>query len=62
MVITIEPTIIRDDGIFQAEENVAVLEDGYEVLSRSPAHLRSLPVARAAAPPAGRNPARYPAA
>jgi Xaa-Pro aminopeptidase len=44
MVITIEPTIIREDGIFQCERVVAVTEDGCEVLPDAPGELRSLPV------------------
>jgi Xaa-Pro aminopeptidase len=35
MVITVEPTIIRDDGIFEVEEDVAVTTAGYELLSHS---------------------------
>ncbi len=42
LVITVEPTVIRDDGIFEVEENVAVTDDGYDLLSHSPPHLRSL--------------------
>jgi Xaa-Pro aminopeptidase len=42
MVITIEPTIIRDDGIFEVELNVVVTETGSEILSNSPPHLRVL--------------------
>ena len=44
MVVTIEPTIIRDDGMFQSEHDIAVTDTGHDVLSASsPAHLRDLP-------------------
>jgi Xaa-Pro aminopeptidase len=42
MVITVEPAIVRDDGIFQIEQNVVVTDSGYEILSHSPHHLRAL--------------------
>ena len=42
MVITVEPTIIRDDGIFEVEEDVAVTTTGYELLSHSGPELRRL--------------------
>jgi Xaa-Pro aminopeptidase len=42
MVLTIEPTVIRDDGIFEVEQNVVVTDTGCEMLSKSPPHLRVL--------------------
>jgi Xaa-Pro aminopeptidase len=36
MVITVEPAIVREDGIFQVEQNVVVTAAGNEVLSRAP--------------------------
>ncbi|MBV9358639.1 MAG: aminopeptidase P family protein, partial [Chloroflexi bacterium] len=33
MVISVEPGVATEDGLFHVEENVAVLEDGYEILS-----------------------------
>jgi Xaa-Pro aminopeptidase len=42
MVLTVEPTIVRDDGIFEAELDVAVRADGYEILSQAPMELRRL--------------------
>lgn len=42
MVITVEPAIVRDDGIYQVEQDVVVRAAGYEILSQSPHHLRTL--------------------
>lgn len=42
MVITVEPAIIRDHGIYQVEQNVAVTETGYELLSRTSPELRTI--------------------
>jgi Xaa-Pro aminopeptidase len=42
MVLTIEPTVIRDDGIYEIEQDVVVTEAGCEILSQSPPHLRVL--------------------
>jgi Xaa-Pro aminopeptidase len=42
MVITVEPGIVRDDGVFHAEENVLVTKDGCEILSRAPRELWTL--------------------
>jgi len=39
MVITVEPALIFDHGIYQVEQNVAVTETGYEVLSHAPHEL-----------------------
>jgi Xaa-Pro aminopeptidase len=36
MVITIEPAIVLDYGNYQVEQNVAVTEKGFEILSRAP--------------------------
>lgn len=33
MIITIEPGFVTDYGVFQAEENVLVTSDGFEILS-----------------------------
>ena len=33
MVITVEPGIVNEKGVFCIEENVAVTKDGFEVLS-----------------------------
>ena len=41
MVLTIEPGVICDCGIFHCEENVLVTADGAELLSSSPSHLRT---------------------
>ncbi|MEM2896283.1 MAG: Xaa-Pro peptidase family protein, partial [Candidatus Bathyarchaeia archaeon] len=40
MVITIEPGIVADYGCFHVEENVAITEDGYEVLSTASRELK----------------------
>jgi Xaa-Pro aminopeptidase len=42
MVLTVEPAIIREDGIFQVEQNAAVTDQGFELLSHSPHHLRAI--------------------
>ena len=42
MVITVEPAIVRDDGIYQVEQNVAVTDTGYEILSRTSPELRTI--------------------
>lgn len=42
MVLTIEPGVIRDSGIFHAEENVVVTADGSERLSLAPNELAVL--------------------
>ena len=42
MVFTVEPAIVRDDGIYQIEQNVVVTDTGYEILSRSPHELRTI--------------------
>ena len=39
MAITIEPGWMRDDGCFHVEDNVLVIEDGCEILSRCPRDL-----------------------
>jgi Xaa-Pro aminopeptidase len=39
MVLTVEPGVIRDSGIFHAEENVAVTPNGNERLSLAPNEL-----------------------
>jgi Xaa-Pro aminopeptidase len=41
MVITVEPAIIRDEGIYQVEQNVAVTETGYEILTHAPHTIRA---------------------
>jgi Xaa-Pro aminopeptidase len=42
MVFTVEPAIVREDGIYQVEQNVVVTESGCEILSRSPYELRTV--------------------
>jgi Xaa-Pro aminopeptidase len=42
MVFTVEPAIVRDDGIYQIEQNVAVTDTGYEILSQSPPELHTI--------------------
>jgi Xaa-Pro dipeptidase len=42
MVLTIEPGVIRDCGIFHAEENVVATERGPEILSHAPTALARL--------------------
>jgi Xaa-Pro aminopeptidase len=42
MVLTIEPGVIRESGIFHCEENVLVTENGPEVLSLAPWELAAL--------------------
>ena len=42
MVITVEPAIVRDDGIYQIEQNVAVTGTGYEILSPTSHELRTI--------------------
>jgi Xaa-Pro aminopeptidase len=44
MVISIEPGVATDFGLFHAEENVVVTEAGYEVLSTCSAELRTIGV------------------
>ena len=39
MIITIEPGFVTDYGVFQAEENILVTLDGYEVLSTATTEL-----------------------
>jgi Xaa-Pro aminopeptidase len=45
MVITMEPGVATEYGIFHVEENVIVTESGPEVISIAPWELRALPVA-----------------
>jgi Xaa-Pro aminopeptidase len=42
MVITVEPAIIRDDGIYQVEQNIAITDTGHEVLSRISHEIRTI--------------------
>jgi Xaa-Pro aminopeptidase len=42
MVISIEPGLVRDDGVFQTEENLIVTKDGCEILARAPQELWTL--------------------
>ncbi|MCI0537056.1 MAG: Xaa-Pro peptidase family protein [Verrucomicrobiales bacterium] len=42
MVIAIEPAVATEYGTFHIEENVLVTQDGYEVLSQAPYHLRHI--------------------
>ncbi len=41
MVITVEPALIFEHGIYQVEQNVAVTETGHEVLSHAPWQIQS---------------------
>ena len=41
-IITIEPGVIRDCGIFHSEQNVLVTAAGHELLSSSPTALQTL--------------------
>ncbi len=49
MIISIEPGIATDEGLFHAEENVLVTPDGHELLSVCPPELRTLAYAAATA-------------
>ena len=42
MVITVEPAIIRDHGIYQIEQNVVVNDSGSEILSHTSYELRTI--------------------
>jgi Xaa-Pro aminopeptidase len=42
MVITVEPAIIRDHGIYQIEQNVVVTDSGRELLTRTSHELRTI--------------------
>ena len=42
MIITIEPGFVTEYGVFQAEENVLVTTDGYEILSTASTDLVSI--------------------
>lgn len=42
MVITVEPAIVRDHGIYQVEQNVVVTDSGSEILSRTSHELRTI--------------------
>lgn len=42
MVITVEPILLEDCGVFQIEMDVVVTEDGPEILSMAPWELRAL--------------------
>ncbi len=42
MVITVEPAIVRDHGIYQVEQNVVVTNTGSEILSRTSHELRMI--------------------
>ena len=42
MVITVEPAIIRDHGIYQIEQNVAVTASGSDLLTRTSHELRTI--------------------
>lgn len=42
MVISIEPGLVREDGVYHAEENLLVTKDGCEILSRAPRELWDL--------------------
>lgn len=42
MVISVEPGLVRPDGVYHAEENILVTKDGCEVLSQAPRELWTL--------------------
>ena len=42
MVISVEPGVATEYGLFHVEENVLVTEDGYEVLSVAPRELPTI--------------------
>ncbi len=42
MVISVEPGLVREDGVYHAEEDVLVTKNGSEVLSRAPRELWTL--------------------
>jgi Xaa-Pro aminopeptidase len=42
MVISVEPGLVRDDGIYHVEENLVVTKDGCEILSQAPRELWTL--------------------
>ncbi len=42
MVISIEPGLVRDDGVFQTEENLIVTGEGCEILAQAPQELWTL--------------------
>jgi Xaa-Pro aminopeptidase len=42
MVISIEPGLVRDDGVFQTEENLIVTKEGCEILAQAPQELWTL--------------------
>jgi Xaa-Pro aminopeptidase len=44
MVISVEPGVATDYGLFHVEENVLVTDDGYEMLSVAPRELQTIPV------------------
>jgi Xaa-Pro aminopeptidase len=48
MTITIEPGVATGFGLFHAEQNVVVTDDGCELLTQSPQHLRTIATRRAA--------------
>ncbi len=42
MVISIEPGLVRENGVFQTEENILVTKEGCEILSQAPQELWDL--------------------
>jgi len=42
MVISVEPGLVRDDGVYHIEENLLVTKDGCEILSKAPRELWTL--------------------
>lgn len=42
MTLTVEPVVIREDGIYQVEQNVVVTVDGHEILSQAPPEIQHL--------------------
>jgi Xaa-Pro aminopeptidase len=42
MVVSVEPGLVRDDGVYHAEQNVLVTQKGCEILSLAPRELWTL--------------------
>lgn len=42
MVVSIEPGLVREDGIYHAEDNILITQDGADVLSKAPRELWKL--------------------
>ena len=42
MVVSIEPGLVREDGVYHAEDNILITQDGADVLSKAPRDLWKL--------------------